>query len=126
MAIEPGRQFLYHGTVHPFEEGDTVLPRATTGQSTIYKTEAEHEAEGRYSMQGVNDENYAFATDSASLAKDYAARRATEIGGNPLVYQVSPVDPEDVGGDEYGEWGGGRAVKSQKGFKVVKRLNHDN
>jgi len=95
MAIEPGPQFLYHGTHVEFEPGDIVNPVSF---------------------------RHAFATTRPDLAEEHG----------PNVYQVEPVDPEEAKAytDKFNSEvriplseDRKATVKSQKGFRVIKR--HD-
>jgi hypothetical protein len=88
-------QILYHGSDRSFSIGDTVVP---------------HENE----KLGLDKASYAYATNVPVYASTY--------GKN--VYQVEPVDPEDVERSKVvGYVGKGKApahhYTSKKGFKVV-------
>jgi hypothetical protein len=89
---------LYHGTNHPFEIGDVVVP-GTHG---------------------------AYATIDAGVAKAYAEDKAmTEVSPVneyriPKVYTVEPLDYDEAGPDRYDTPG---VTVSEKGFRVTGRVN---
>jgi len=115
--MEPSRQFdsLFHGTNAPISTGGVVLPRAATGESTSPNFDDE-----RLIAQGWNSPEHAFATNSPELAAWYAKNRAREMGGDPRVFRVEPINSEDV---EHDPDGGGdkghEAFKSRSGFRVL-------
>lgn len=87
-------QALYHGTNHPFQIGDEVVP-------------------------GIHG---AYATTDAGVARAYAEDKAmTEVSPVneyriPKVYTVEPLDPDEAGPDRYGTPG---VTVSEKGFRVT-------
>lgn len=86
---------LYHGTTHPFEIGDIVDKGVRGG---------------------------AWATTYLGTASQYAAKRSYDRGGEPKVYTVEPVNPEDVE-----DMGMGQS-RSAAGFRVtgtVPVLSHE-
>jgi len=98
---------LYHGTVHPFNLGDVVIPK-------------------NYS--------HAFATDSKHEARAYADSEAeieTKLRGETVparVFTVEPVDQEEnliVNRVKYplAKSRKTKIFKSQKGFKITGELN---
>lgn len=106
--MEPGPQFLFHGTVAPLKEGDVVHPAGS----------------GRATFPHETDRRYAYATQKPGDAWDYA-EKAWSAGdsGIPHVYRVEPLgrvskDPlVDKAGRSRGNFMGDR--RSKHGFRVV-------
>jgi hypothetical protein len=113
MAIEPGAQF-YHGTHIDLNPGDIIQPRDTTGANPNFDPEPD-----------FNQGDRAYATDHPASALFYgfnSAERNNKNGAyDAKVYQVEPVDPEDLDYDRGGSIVKGNAYSSKKGFKVIKR-----
>lgn len=89
---------LYHGSDHAFSIGDIVKPMETPGQRAL----------------NLPPPTHAYATNVPVYASTYGKK----------VYQVEPVDPEDVERSKVvGYVGKGKApahhYTSKKGFKVV-------
>jgi hypothetical protein len=90
-------QALYHGTSHPFNVGDVVSPR----------------------VSGLS-----YATTDKERAWSYAIQRADIVGGAPpsnaKVFQVEPLDSEELHHTSSGFGGVEGTAVSSKGFKVTK------
>lgn len=94
---------LYHGSYHPFEIGDVVEPSASR--------------------------KLAFASPQLETARMFAKgvnRKTNTTGGR--VFEVEPVDPNEGKILEpvkmKGAYGHTTEVASQKGFKVVREVEH--
>jgi len=85
---------LFHGTNHPFEIGDIILP---TSSDAAYAT---------------HNEEYA-----QQVAEEKAEQRRYENPELhvPKIYRVEPVDPEEVASRNVP----GFPPSSQKGFRVI-------
>jgi hypothetical protein len=113
--MEPGPQFedLYHGTNLEFNPGDLILPRAETGAQPTFDPEP-----------GFNLDDRAYASTHPASAHFYAVnatQRAGQSYDENKIYKVEPVDPSDVELDDEGSIIMGKAVRSKKGFKVIRR-----
>lgn len=107
---------LYHGTTHPFEVGDVVLPAKTAGVESGWKV---NDPEG--TVVGKDVDEHAFATPDLETARHFAGINS---GPNAKrhVFQVEPVDPTEPEirqGIDFPE------IRSKKGFKVIRRVSHE-
>lgn len=92
---------LYHGTNHPFQIGDEIVP----------------------GTHGV-----AYATTNVGVAKAYATDKALYDErmspvleySVPKVYTVEPLDPDEAGPDRYGT---PEVTVSGRGFRVTGKVN---
>ena len=121
MGVNPNLGPMFHGTAHPFKEGDIVLPPKTAGVYSVWKA---NDPEGEIVDKDVDEK--AYATTSLEWAQRFASEadrhnnfwtRKPEDKG--FVFQVEPVDanePEVNHGRDYTE------IKSRKGFRVVKQV----
>jgi hypothetical protein len=93
-------QQLFHGTAHPFKEGDAVLPN-----SGLFK----------------GSTGTAFSTTDYEAAKSYAKERAEREGTLfGQVYSVEPIGEKTAPTAD--RIGPKTVVTSQKGFKVKKHV----
>ena len=125
MAIEPGPQF-FHGTHVDFNPGDVVQPRAATGANPNFDAEPEEKHE--VNRPAFNPGSVAYATDTPDSALFYgsvSAKNAKLHSKEAKVYQVEPMNHEDLNPDVEGSIWGGKAFSSKSGFRVVKRHGHE-
>jgi hypothetical protein len=102
---------LFHGTAHPFKEGDIVLPAKTAGVYSYWKAA---DPEGKVVDLDVDEK--AYATPSLDWARKFAKVDSHTPG---YVFEVEPLDNDEVEtkpGTDYDE------VKSRKGFRIVKQV----
>lgn len=114
MAIEPSPQFLYHGTNLNFEPGDQILPREVTGANPTFDPEDD----------GFNKGDRAYAATHPAAAHFYAVNATQRAGqgyDDNKIYEVEPIDTDDVEPDDEGSIIMGKAFSSKSGFRVVKR-----
>jgi hypothetical protein len=113
-----GQQFspLFHGTVHPFKEGDSVTPQGD--EPFAYATPNFNYAlqRGRdwvnYSWEDAKKVNPTWNTPEGKHFDEYAAETP------PRVYEVEPIGPVESASQEDYEGN----VKSRIGFRVVKQV----
>jgi hypothetical protein len=121
MAIEPGPQF-YHGTSANFNPGDIIQPREVTGAKPNFDPEPEEKHE--INRPEFNSGSVAYATDtpdSALFSGSVSAQNAKLHSREAKVYQVEPMNHEDVSPNVEGSIWGVKAFSSKSGFRVVKR-----
>jgi hypothetical protein len=113
------KQFLYHGTVHPFKEGDLVTPQGGHGDSqyawaTPHLEEAHSRAKDwvNYSWEDKKKVNPTWNTPGGKKFDEYAAETP------PRVYTVEPIGEVEPAGEHTGEG----PVKSRVGFRVIKQV----
>jgi hypothetical protein len=99
---------MFHGTVHPFKEGDVVEPR--NGNPAYATPDLEYAIQHAGKREDVEYNRVA----ASGKPEDHA--KAALITGK--VFQVEPLDStEETGaGDDKGN------VMSQKGFRVIKQV----
>ena len=96
-------ELLFHGTAHPFQEGDIILPANKAGVETNW---------GRKSK---NDPNLAHATGDVESARYFASVASLgKEGAVPRVYQVEPVNQETA------QWREKRFAGGSGGFSVIR------
>lgn len=100
---------LYHGTTHPFSVGDVVEPR---NGNPAYATADLAYARNHADRREIHEYN---KTAASGKSEDHA--KAALITGQ--VYQVEALDKTEAtgNGDSKGN------VMSQKGFRVVKKVD---
>lgn len=109
--IEPAIRY-YHGTT--IEGLEEILPISRHGGVSIYPF--------------TGDRDYAYATDEAGAWHYAEGAWAAMAGGIPHVYEVEPIDPDDVEVDPfYDEMGRSRStrdqdVRSRAGWRVLREL----
>lgn len=111
---------LFHGTTHPFEIGDVVLPASTTGVSSHWLKILKENPEEMGTKVAQDVAERAHATRNYDAANWYAHVAAAETGKDTdaNVYEVVPLDPKEAQeGPHLRE-----EVTSKKGFKVVKKV----
>jgi len=106
---------LFHGTVHPFKEGDLIVPGPR--DEYAYATHHFDYAHGRaeqavnFSWEDLKQVNPKWNTPGGKQFDEY------EKETPPRVYQVEPVgETEDASQGEF------KHVKSKQGFRVVKQV----
>jgi hypothetical protein len=118
MAVEPGPQF-YHGTHLDLNPGDLVQPRDVTGANPNFDPEVGD------LKPDFNPGGKAYAITHPGGALFYGINSAERNNKNGAydakVYEVEPVDPEDLKYDKEGSYPMGSAYSSSSGFRVVKR-----
>jgi hypothetical protein len=114
--MEPGKQFkhLFHGTVHPFKEGDMITPQGDEpyAWATPDKGYAQDRARDsvNYSWEANKKKNPDWNTPGGKQYKEYRAETP------PRVYQVEGL------GDESPHPDNPSGIYSKKGFRVVKQV----
>lgn len=103
-------EVLYHGTNAALSAGDVILPAKQLGESRLGPVPF-----GPASWSA----SHAHATPDAHVADMFAGMASRRKGGTPSVYQVAPINENDV------EHGHGVSAVSPTGFKVVKKVQHD-
>ena len=113
---------LYHGTAHPFQIGDVILPAAMRGM----RPDMIDDGQDDLSVDSDVHEKV-YATDDLGTAHGYAHFNAQDAK-DARVYQVEPVDKKETlqvrsavdGGDVVPN--DPREFISKKGFRVVKQV----
>lgn len=108
---------MFHGTVHPFKEGDIVKPMR---EEYAYATPSIDYARGRaeqqvdYTWEDLKRVNPTWNKPGGKQYDDYDAETPRRV------YQVEPVDHEEAEATSHGDDQGN--VRSRKGFRVIKRV----
>ena len=98
---------LFHGSNQVFTPGDLILSTNATGASSRTLAEAPGDADD------PNRRGNAFASEIPSISAGYAQSAAKTLGGDPHLYEVEPVNKEDVVHDFEDEH------YSPSGFRVI-------
>lgn len=102
-------EILYHGTNADLSVGDVIKPATEVGASRHGELPFGPAKWGH---------SYAHASTDSHMSDMFATSAVFRQGGNPRVYKVAPVNPDDV------EVVGLTRVSSS-GFKVVGEVPHD-
>lgn len=102
-------EILYHGTNADLSVGDVIKPATEVGYSR--RREIPFGPATWFHA-------HAHASPESHAADMFATSAVNYRGGTPKVYEVTPVNPDDVKVQ-------GRTRISASGFKVVKEVPHD-
>lgn len=108
---------MFHGTVHPFKEGDIVKPmREDYAYATPDIDYARRRADQQvdYTWEDLKKVNPTWNKPGGKQYDDYDAETPRRV------YQVEPVDPSEAESTGQGEDRG--HLRSRKGFRVIKQV----
>lgn len=104
-------EILYHGTNVELHPGDVIKPTIELGSNRHGDLPFGPQRPAAYFAHATPGEH-------AGAANMYATSAANKRGGNPRVYEVTPLNESDVE-----TWH--RTRVSPSGFRVVKEISHD-
>jgi len=108
---------MFHGTVHPFKPGDIVEPRKGNPAYATPDIDYAHQRADQavdFTWEDLKKVNPTWNKPGGKQYNEYEAETP------PRVYQVEPLDPEEVQTTSHGEDLGN--FVSQKGFRVIKQV----
>jgi hypothetical protein len=100
---------LYHGTNVLLNPGQTITPPKSGPRSLTFATE-------HLDLAKVHADSHAAGSATAAVKPKHKDSDAAKYSQTGVVYQVEPVDPDDVRQDRLA--GGSGVWISKKGFKV--------
>lgn len=105
---------LFHGTAHPFKEGELV----TSAESRNVEV-------NEHRKDVMKDAGYVYATTDRNEAARFASVQAERAGAEPLIFEVEPTGDVEKSGVDFGQGDPGVHVRSRAPMRVVKPSEGD-
>ena len=102
---------LFHGTAHPFKEGDLVV-----------SPEARNVEVNEHRKNVMKDAGYVYATTDRNEAARFAGVQAERVGADPLIFEVEPTGEVEKSGVDFGGGDPGVHIRSRAPMRVLKQV----